>query len=251
MNKNLCWLISTFNIEKQNLLFFSTDVLAQFIRSNQMDENRRICIAELIIRWFLNREDNLASIIDEALPDGEREQLGKVLDENFPNLPSRQSLLRDLWNPRTQFSVKCMANVRKRLIELCCDTDGFIPVYTNEQAFFIPFHFDEGFAQIQDYNGKIIDVWQKDYCQCVGCAQEFTCVIHCNLQSLQLKGSSFMLPLLLANWRRHGLISYNPLRLLATGAIENGTLKAVETDAKAQALKNVFPNAGFLFPEST
>ena len=130
MNKNLCWLISTFNIEKQNLLFFSSDVLAQFIRSNQMDENRRICIAESIIRWFLNREDNLASIIDEALPDGEREQLGKVLDENFPNLPSRQSLLRDLWNPRTQFSVKCMANVRKRLIELCCDTDGFIPVYT-------------------------------------------------------------------------------------------------------------------------
>ena len=157
MNKNLYYLINKFNIEKQNLLFFSTDVLAQFIRSKQIDENRRICIAELIIRWFLNRDDNLASIIDEALPDGEREQLSKVLDENFPNLPSRQSLLGDLWNPRTPFSAKCMVNVRKRLIELCCDTDGFIPVYANGQAFFIPFHFAEGPVQIQDYNGKIID----------------------------------------------------------------------------------------------
>ena len=213
---------------------------------------RAVCVAEFFRRWFITRSGETAAVIDSLLPNRERESLKEVLQEFFNALPSREKLTGDLWKTEEPFSLKCQAAVRSVLIRLCWETAGFIPVYMGEKAFFIPFSFEKGPRQVVDLTGKRLEIWSESYAEAVDADFGYTCVIHCVQEGLPpLTGNSLMLPLLLASWRKKKLLSYNHLRLLATGAIEKDTLKAVETAAKAQALKAAFPDAGFLFPEST
>ena len=237
--------------ELDNLLFYPEKELVCIAEENP-GEIRCECIAELFRRWFITRSRETAALIDSLLPNGERESLKKVLQDFCNALPSREKLTGDLWETKDPFSLKCQAAVRSTLIRLCYETAGFIPVYMGEKAFFIPFSFEEGPRQVADLTRKRLEIWSESYAEAVDADFGYTCVIHCAQEGLPpLTGNSLMLPLLLASWRKKKSLSYNHLRLLATGAIEKDSLKAVETFAKAQALKAAFPDAGFLFPEST
>ena len=241
-----------------NLIFIENDMLNKCAADAEdySEELRITCIAELFSRWFVSREEKLAEIIDQLLPNGERRNLGQLLDEDFLQNPGREQLMCALWKTSDEFSLKCQSAVRERLIRLCCETDGFIPVYSSSMAFFLPFRFVDGPARICDMDGEIIANWQESYKQIVA---DKSCIVQCHQQTLPerdekrltLKGNSFMLPVLLAYWRNQGKLKYNHLRLLATGAFENNMLKAVEIQTKAAMLKKCFKGAYFFFSEST
>ena len=252
MEKSFVDLISDFKNEKHNLLFFKDKVLFQFAASEQPESSRIACTAELFVRWFLSRDHDLATEIDQLLPDGERENFQRLLNENFLKNPSREALMQELWRSANPFSQKCLPAIRQRLLTLCCETDGFIPVYMDDQAYFIPFHLSDGAAEIRDTSGRIIENWHESYLKLAADNGQYTCIVHCCQQTLpSLTGSSLMLPLQLALWRKQGKIRYNHLRLLATGSLENNRLKAVETAEKSAGIANCFPNSYFIFPEST
>lgn len=252
MQKSSINLISNFKVEQYNLAFYTPESLVEFTRANNPEAARIACVAELFARWFLSRDFKLAEMIDSLLSDGERSNLGLLLDEDFLHNPTEETLQRQFWNTDNPFSQKCMVAVRKKLIELCCETDGFIPVYLRDWAFFIPFHFTEGLSEIRDQQGIPISGWQESYKTVIKSDNPYTCVVHCNQQGLPtLTGKSLMLPLQLAYWRKQGFIKYNHLRLLATGAIENNRLQAVATAQKTAAVNVCFPQSYLLFPEST
>ena len=121
---------------KRNLALCSAELLYTLAGEGASEKLRIPCIAELISRRFLNRRDNqLAEAIDKLLPNGERKSLERTLDEDFLNKPSKETLEKVLWQTDNDFSRKCHTAVSRRLISLCCETDGFIPVYSGEKAF--------------------------------------------------------------------------------------------------------------------
>ncbi len=251
MEKSLINLISNFKVEKYNLAFYPSESLFSFASTNNPEAARIACIAELFARWFLNRSGELAEMIDNLLPSGERTALGNLLDEDFLHNPSEEVLMRKFWNVDNLFSQKCLPATRQKLLEICCKTDGFIPVYIKNQAFFVPFHLEDGGLEIRDLSGTLLANWQPNYQRLIPENHSYTCIVHCCQQDLPVFiGSSFMLPVLLAYWRKQGLIKYNHLRLLATGAIEEDRIKAVATAEKTAAVQNCFPQAYLLFPES-
>ena len=236
----------------RNLWFYPTEDLGAYASSREPEEDRVICIAELFVRDFLKR-GNAEAEINRVLPDGELKQFLRTLDEDFLDLRDKAEVLGgNLWECKSNFSRKCHAAVRARLLSLCIDTDGFIPVVYGEDAFFIPFRFAPGAPVIEDFAGKAIDCWQTPYGELFAAAEvRYKCVVHCDQSLVPLSGRSLMLPVYLAYLRKIGEIQYNPLRLLATGAVENGRLASVETAEKASALKKCFPGAVLLFPESS
>ena len=238
----------------RNLWYYSTGELGRIAGSTGSEEDRLPCVAELFVREFLN-PDSAAEEIDAVLPDGELTEFRKLIPADFLDARPKGELLRnELWSPQNDFSRKCLTAVRKRLIELCEYTDGFIPVFIrNKEAFFIPFHFTAGAGPITDLTGNAIADWQQPYSELFGTESVYRCVVHCDQSGLPylLNGRSLMLPLYLAYLRKRGDLEYNHLRLIATGAVTGGRLEAVETGEKAAALKNCFGGAYLFFPEST
>lgn len=236
----------------RNLWFYPTEEIGRYACSQRPEKNRIACVAELFVREFLKR-DSAARQIDSVLRDGELAEFRKLVSEDILDVRVKSELLRDeLWSPGNDFSRKCQVKVRQRLIELSGEIAGFIPVFGNRQAFFIPFHFTSGPTAIADFAGNVIAGWQEPFSELFGAESECRCVVHCDQTGLPmpLTGRSLMLPLYLA-WLRHtGTLKYNPLRLVATGAVERGKLKAVETMEKAAAFANNFSGAYLFFPES-
>ena len=158
-----------------------------------------------------------------------------------------------LWSGSSEFSVCCEIAVRKRLSKLL-DTDGFIPVYIGQNAFFLPFFFIEktDFC-IVDAGGKPLAEWEEAYCTLFGKKPQFSCVVGCRQNSIiRLTGQSFMLPLYLAYQRKTGVLpEYNRLRLLSTGQIVHGHLQSVEVPEKLNGFHQYFSKATFFFPESS
>ena len=237
----------------RSLWFYPAEELGAYASSREPEEDRVACTAELFVRDFLNRGSAEAEI-NAALPNGELKHFWRRINEDFLDLRDKTEVLNgDLWKCKNDFSRKCHAAVRKRLLSLCIDTDGFIPVFCGKDAFFIPFHFAEGPAGIEDLAGDPISSWQAPYTELFGAVFRYKCVVHCDQSPVlpELTGNSLMLPLYLAYLRKIGEIQYDHLRLLATGSVAGGRLKAVETVEKAAALEKCFSDAFLFFPESS
>lgn len=237
----------------RNLWFYPTEEIGRYASSKRSEKNRIECVAELFIREFLNRQ-SAEKEINRVLPDGELKLFWCTINDDFLDLRDKAEVLNgNLWDCGNNFSKKCHAAVRTRLLSLCVETDGFIPVFCGADAFFIPFHFEAGMAAIEDLSGNPITCWQAPYVELFGAAFQYKCIVHCDQSSIipTLTGNSLMLPLYLTYLRKVGELEYNHLRLLATGAVASGRLKAVETMEKAAALKKRFSVAAMFFPESS
>lgn len=250
----------------RNLLFYSNGELHDYAKDegNQKDE-RAQCVAELFVREFLKKGSAEAEI-NSILPDGELESFRNKLGETAPGIHEENSFPLDvLWEPADDFSRICEITVRKVLRERCEKTDGFIPVYllSGNESFFIPFHFEQSGdpsekGRIVDLAGQPILMWQPAYEQLFPDGK-YWCIVHCDQEGLKspgqehvFTGDSLMLPLYLAYLRKEGRLAYNPLRLVATGEIEDGHLKSVRTNEKAAGFHADFDcNSYFVYPEST
>lgn len=243
----------------ENLLFFSTaDIIsvAADVMGRYSEDCRIECIAELIIRWYLkNPSDGIENCLDSVFPAKEWHFLKKLKEPEIFAAPTVASLPQKLWSSVDPFLLSCEVSARKRLADLL-DTDGFIPVYSGDDAFFLPFRLVENdrLPLIGDSAGVPIANWMEPYLLLFGENPQYRCVVRCrqNPYLPPFSGHSLMLPLYLACQRKSGsLPAYNRLRLLSTGAIEIGHLKAVATEEKQRALNLCFSNAYLFFPESS
>lgn len=246
----------------RNLFYYPSDQLYDYARSKRLFEDRIQCVAELFVREFL-KKGSAEKEIDDVLPNKELEEFWRRAGEDFLDIQDKSGLfLAPFWTSSEDFSYHCEIAVRKRLETLCVETDGFIPVYRDASAFFIPFHFEETASEtidIVDLVCRPIPRWQAPYRRLVQVIARLfpdiplkcRCVVHCDQSGLPvLKENSLMLPLFLAYLKKKERIKYNHLRLVATGEIEDDVLKAVKTKEKAEAFHKVFPpDSCFFFPE--
>ena len=249
--RDIIFLKHEFDTEKYNLFLYNNKDLFDVCTSERYSEEIRLaCLTELLIRK-LNAPYSVREDLNSLLTDDELKQLELLFNEDFlQSVPNEEKLQKSFWQAKNAFSMKCQILLRERLTDLFCQTHGFIPVYFGEDAFFIPFHFEEGTPQICNIQGEIIESWQEKYPEAIA-YKGYKCTVHCSLKSSELTGSSFMLPVYLALQRKLGFLKYNLLQLITTGTIENNRIAAVETKQKAQAVQNKFPFAYFFFPEST
>lgn len=213
------------------------------------------CLAELIVRWYLKPSAEIENCLDFIFPAKEWHSLKKFKEQEIFAIPTAASLPQKLWSSADPFLARCEVATRKRLAELL-ETDGFIPVYSGDDAFFLPFRLvdNDRLPLIRDSAGVRIENWMEPYLALFGENPKYRCIVRCrqNPYLPPFAGRSLMLPLYLASQRKSGsLPSYNRLRLLSTGAVEIGHLKAVETKEKQQALNLCFSNAFLFFPESS
>lgn len=249
-----------------NLFLYPTEELGEYARSGQSQENRVACVAELFVREFL-KKGSAEKEINAVLTDGELKEFRQTIGMFFlDNREIDSLLLNPLWGGMREMSIfsgKCQKAVRERLIVLCKRTDGFIPVYSDSDAFFIPFQLvetDDDTAVIIDRAGHPVENWTKPFARIFQLAektidkpQKYRCVISCDQSGLphELVGNSLMLPLYLAWLRKAEEIQYNPLRVLVTGTIDDfGLISAVETEEKTFGFQAKFDYAFFFFPES-
>lgn len=249
---NFITLKTDFEKEKYNIFLYSSEDLLKLCNPARYSEEVRLaCLVELLQRRLISPQNVKFVPFNDFLSDNEWKNFTLLFNEDFlQTIPNEEKLKKSFWQSENEFSEKCQILLRKKLIDLFCHTDGFIPVYLNNKAFFIPFHYETGTSSICNINGEIITEWQEKY-QLAVKNESYKCVLHCSLKSEELTGNSFMLPLYLALQRKMGHLQYNLLQLIATGAIENNKLCAVETKQKALAVKTHFPHACFFFPENT
>ena len=240
-----------FDREKYNLFLYNSKDLFNVCASERYsDEIRLDCLTELLIRK-LNAPFSINEDLNSLLIDNECKQIELLFNEDFlQSVPNEEKLQKSFWQAKNDFSMKCQILLRKKLTDLFYLTDGFIPVYFGESAFFIPFHFEKGIPQICNIQGEIIESWQEKYSEAIA-NKEYKCIVHCSLESSELTGCSFMLSVYLALQRKLGVLKYNLLQLIATGSIVNNRIAEVTTKQKALAVQKNFPFACFFFPENT
>lgn len=242
----------------ENLIFLSVDRLIAVVSDateRYSEDCKRECLAELIVRWYLKPSTEIETCLDSAFPAKEWHSLKKIKEQEIFAIPTVASLPQKLWSRADPFLSRCEVATRKRLTDLL-ETDGFIPVYSGDDAFFLPFCLVENdrLPLIGDSAGIRIEHWIEPYLALFGENPKYRCIVRCrqNPSLPPLTGRSLMLPLYLACQRKLGnLPAYNRLRLLSTGAVEMVHLKAVETKEKQQALDRCFSNAFLFFPESS
>lgn len=242
----------------ENLIFLSGDKLIAIVSDateRHSEECRRECLAELICRWYLKPSAEIEVCLDSVFPSKEWHPLKKLKEQEIFAVPTAAGLPQKLWSSAEPFLARCEVATRKRLTELL-ETDGFIPVYSGDDAFFLPFRLVENdrLPLIGDSAGVRIENWMEPYLALFGENLKYRCLVRCRQAPYlpPFTGRSLMLPLYLAYQRKSdNLPAYNRLRLLSTGAVEMGHLKAVETKEKQQALNLCFSNAFLFFPESS
>lgn len=242
----------------ENLIFLSGDKLIAIVSDateRHSEECRRECLAELICRWYLKPSAEIEVCLDSVFPSKEWHSLKKLKEQEIFAVPTAAGLPQKLWSSAEPFLARCEVATRKRLTELL-ETDGFIPVYSGDDAFFLPFRLVENdrLPLIGDSAGVRIENWMEPYLALFGENLKYRCLVRCRQAPYlpPFTGRSLMLPLYLAYQRKSdNLPAYNRLRLLSTGAVEMGHLKAVETKEKQQALNLCFSNAFLFFPESS
>ena len=237
----------------ENLFLFPVSMLRNGLNSRMCVENRTAVMAELFIRVFLSNNLNSeeAELIREYLPEPLEEFLSPFIGQVVT-----QSMLDDeLWSAKDEFSQCCEAAVRHRL-RLLFTADGLIPVFRENgggSAYLIPFSFKEGNSDrpgVFCLDGKEVPEWSECAAR-LGIIQSVE--LHCHsAKDLHFHGSSLMLPLLMAWWRKQKeLPSYNVFRLVATGSFDDDmSLGSVKTEEKEIAVFNQLYKPIFVLPES-
>ena len=241
----------------ENALFFPEETLLCVVR-NDADEFssavRAAALAELAVRFFLFRDDRLRPVLEGAIGrDRFRDFLYRCTIAP-PGRISGDDLRRVLGGCSDDAIAVALCDRFSTLLS----ADGTIPVFNpvDGHAWLLPFAFEtrtdpSGSPTVTDAVGNRIDAWSdamSDLPRPVGCDIRVGIVLSVGLSDLPT-GSSLLLPVLAAWWRREGLVpQYDPFRLVFTGSFRSGRLRRVETDEKDRMVSAV--KDGILFHPS-
>lgn len=221
------------------------------------DEVRIPCIAELFVRRTVFQSQSVEdAAIDALLTNGER---CEFLSRMSPlRINSYGEADRVGWTPKSEFSKRCLCAVKAKC-RLVYGADGFVPVCdtATREAMFIPFRFEAPSGEdlvVRDVANQVSGNWTDCWRELANDSspnEHYDVILSCSIEyfGVQTVGRSLMLPLLLAWKRKCGqLPQYDTLRLLATGAINDGALAAVAVEEKLDVACREMPNAYFVYP---
>lgn len=247
-------LLTIIDRRPENLLLVPTPQLQQFLADTLNDaDQRRVVLAELVTRWCLSGNS----------------ELGDALARLFCSWLDFSDWynIRLLWSDERSITEKPVLEpsdatlrgvdvlVGQRLLALF-ETDGFISVCDAEAAWFIPFRLLSEGSGITWADGSSVSAWQTAAQQALK-GTEFACARLRLLPGPELDagvtGASLMLPLHLAALRKGSeslLPKYDPLRVLATGALDAELrLQDVAVKQKLTAMREQFRDAVLFGPE--
>lgn len=210
-------------------------------------------IAELTIRFFLSSDNRLRPVLENGIGANRlRDFLGHCA-------LCTQGKAR-IANLRRFFSGAADADVAERLcfrFHRLLSADGVIPVFggSEREGFLLPFSFvgsvpPGGNPMVFDADDNPINGWSsamRHLPETVGANIRVDAHLGAETGWEPPVGSSLLLPVLAAWWRKEGkLPPYDPLRLLFTGSFRGGVAECVETDAKADKVASCVKD-GILF----
>ena len=241
----------------ENVLFFPDEALFRIVR-NDADEFssfvRASAFAELAVRYHLSRKETLRPVLENGIGrDRLRDFLFRCTLFTGGNATA-DDLRRALGGRPGDIVVDALCARFARLFA----ADGVIPVFNpaDGEAWLLPFSFADEVAQdlapvVTDTAGAPIAVWSdamRNLPEPVGCNVRVDIALTPALRDLP-SGSSLLLPVLAAWWRREERVPrYDPFRLVFTGSFRAGALARVETDEKERKMAAV--RDGLLFRPS-
>lgn len=242
---------------QENLIFFPFEILGSCLERIG-SKGRAAVIAELFVRYYMSGNSKYTDIVNRFLVDGEALEFNGLLPVSHRENLGQEILDCELWQPCNDFSRLCRDTVRRRF-QLLFKVEGLIPIFLKdetEKSFLLPFSFEDnvsGIARVYDMNGHEIQEW-TGYINELGITRNVRIHCHC-LDDQPFEGTSMMLPLQMAWWRRQDnddcLLPYNPFGIVATGAFDkNGLLVSVELKSKAKAVKEGLWKAAFIYPQN-
>lgn len=119
--------------------------------------------------------------------------------------------------------------------------DGVIPVFNSDGAYLLPFSFggkQTKTPRVTDWEGRELEMWTAAIRRMdVGIDRDVRVAID-KVGAVKDCGNSLMLPVLMAWWRNRVdsedcLPRYSPIRFIATGSFEGGSVGMVQTEEKA------------------
>ncbi|MBO4287178.1 MAG: hypothetical protein J5985_03310 [Kiritimatiellae bacterium] len=246
-------------VHPKNVVFYGDDVLCKVAEdASSLPEARGYALAGLLARYVLSPsrlgDGSAKKLLDAWLGADavamfhslcillERREKGMDADCLFRRLG--QSLLRSI----ADVDMKAIESVIRPTVS----ADGFIPVFSSDDAYLLPFHFvnrQGSVATVTDAFGTEIPEWSRYLGELQSI--QFDVIVDVRVEDgSQLTGDSLMLPLQVAAWRREGAMQfpqYSILRLYATGSLHGGRLGFVDTKEKESKVGEI-DNALFVRP---
>ena len=236
----------------ENLLLVEEGQLLSFVHDEfNAPDLRESVLAELVARWCLSGNKKLAGEFTDIMGNAWRCFLDWFnINRQWTGKRFRPESLSGWKNP---VEFPSFGEVLRRRLDRLFETDGFIPVYNESGAWFIPFQFDESVDGVAWADGVGIATWSNSVLK----ALQGT---NCRGVRLQLRqgnevsvaGESLMLPIRMAALRDRpgGLPRYDVLRVLSTGAFdEQFRLMDVGLRPKVEAAGKQFRDVVFFGPD--
>lgn len=246
-------------VHPKNVVFYGDEVLCKVAEdASSLPEARRYALAGLLARYVLS-PSRLGNGYAKKLLDAwlgadavakfhslcillERREKGMDADCLFRRFG--QSLLRLI----ADADMKAIESVIRPTVS----ADGFIPVFSSDDAYLLPFHFVKrqgSVATVTDAFGTELREWSGYLGELQSI--KFDVIVDVRAEDgSQLTGDSLMLPLQVAAWRREGAMhfpQYSILRLYASGSLHGGRLGFVDTKEKESKVGEI-DNALFVRP---
>lgn len=249
-------LLNSVQRHPENLIFFGVKefsiALSHRNRFSETDVAR--LIAELLVRYSRSFDTQIESILLSVISTKE---LGE-----FKALVACGSIYAyngNYFSGNSTLYERIFAILRKEFLYFACEADGLIPVccQARNDAILIPFSF---IPRKKDH--YVVDLQENEiaeWSQAVKSLQDivdrgWAVQLHFSLDHNlinNVEGQSLQFPVLLGYWRKAKLVPSFPVqRLIATGAIQTGTLSAVKISGKHNHVISDYKDAWFLCPEN-
>ena len=219
----------------------SNETLADLLRHAVAHEVHDGLKAEWLFRWWLLREvagsaagRAARSFRESTSGDPERLQFFDDLLAAFHLDEARSQPALRLYEAGAEIAPPLMRRYFQWRAERCLDAHGFIPLIAGNHANSLPFRLEHSRTdrwRFADTDGReVASAWLPAASNLNSVAPDSPWQVHLHgflPQGLELEGNSFCLPLALAAYFRN-FGEFDPLSIVATGALENGCLTGVE-----------------------
>jgi len=241
--------------QPENLVLLDNADLARLYRDETCDEQLQgNCLAELFVRWFVGDSLKLKEVeraLSEFTPGGVPTSLlgMRTSQDLLQDDEVREALATPLWTCADAAEELIERIVRVRLRRLMLQVDGYVPVYHvagDGMGLFLPFELIPRTAgrspSAVDFDGKIVKDWNRPARDILGAKWTMRVFYRQRKEVPLLAGRSFLFPLLVARWRKEGLVpKFKPWQQLFTGEIDaDGRTVPVKTEEKSAGAAAVF-----------